>query len=202
MRRIGRAAKRIGRAGIGVVLAVGLYLGLMQLSGNVHEVIPGELYRSGQLSGARIEQLSRTYGIRTVLNLRGRNPQMRWYRDETEAAARLGITHIDFPMSSREVLDIDRIHEVIALMRTSPKPILIHCMGGADRSGLASALYLGFVAERTEGEAGRQLSLYFGHFAVPVLSKAYAMDITWDNLLIDKMAMATPAQSSVLSVSR
>ena len=194
--------KWIGRGALSAGLSLGLYLGAMQLTGNVHTVIAGELYRSGQLSGEMIASLSSSYGIRTILNLRGSNPDKAWYQDEVEAAARLGIRHIDFPISSRMRLDHDTANEIIALMRTAPKPLLIHCMGGADRSGLVSALYLGYIADRPHGVAARQLSLYFGHFAVPVLSKAYAMDLSWDNLLHDKIAVAAPVQNPVLTVSR
>lgn len=192
----------IGSGVLAAALSLGLYLGVMQLSGNVHEVIPGELYRSGQLSGNMIESLAKSYGIRSILNLRGENLSRDWYQDEVEATDRLGIQHINFPMSSRQLLDDARITEMIALMQAAPKPLLIHCMGGADRSGLASALYLEFIADRPNGEAGRQLSLYFGHFAVPVLSKAYAMDVTWDNLVHGKIAMDAPVRSPAMVIAR
>src|SRR5438067_4830496 len=41
------------------------------LAGNVHEVIPGKLYRGAQPSGSSLEVLIRKYHIRTVLNVRG-----------------------------------------------------------------------------------------------------------------------------------
>lgn len=202
MKHLCKAMKWIGSAALAAGLSLGVYLGVMQLSGNVHTVIAGELYRSGQLSGEMIESLNKSYGIRTILNLRGSNPDKDWYRDEIEATSRLGINHIDFPMSSRELLDDERAKEIIALMRAAPKPLLIHCMGGADRSGLISALYLRYIADRPHVVAEGQLSLYFGHFAVPVLSKAYAMDVTWDNLPLDKTAMDTLLRSPVLAVAR
>jgi hypothetical protein len=46
-----------------------------------------------------------------------------------------------------------------------PKPVLIHCHGGADRSGLAAAVYLLLYTDTPIDEARRQLSWRYGHFA-------------------------------------
>jgi protein tyrosine/serine phosphatase len=45
---------------------------------NFHAVVPGELYRSAQLSGSRLERHIQAEGIRTVINLRGPNPGSAW----------------------------------------------------------------------------------------------------------------------------
>jgi protein tyrosine/serine phosphatase len=39
---------------------------------------------------------------------------------------------------------------LVAVLCQAPKPILIHCEGGADRSGLASEIYLSQVAHPGE----------------------------------------------------
>ncbi|MFD2031462.1 tyrosine-protein phosphatase [Ancylobacter dichloromethanicus] len=50
-------------------------------------------------------------------------------------------------------------------MKDAKKPILIHCQAGADRSGLASALYLAAIKKNSaEAEAEAQLSIRYGHF--------------------------------------
>lgn len=61
-------------------------------------------------------------------------------------------------------------------MASVPKPILIHCRSGADRSGLAAALYVSKVAGLDNAKAEAQLSFYYGHVGIPVVSAAYAMD--------------------------
>jgi protein tyrosine/serine phosphatase len=70
---------------------------------------------------------------------------------------------------------------LIALMRDAPKPILIHCLAGADRTGLASVIYLQQIAHIDEDTAEWQLSPIYGHLNLPFL-KAYAMDETWAGL--------------------
>ena len=64
---------------------------------------------------------------------------------ETAAAARLGIAHIDFAMSDRRPLSGADATRLVALMRAAPKPLLIYCRAGSDRTGPAAALYLASV---------------------------------------------------------
>jgi protein tyrosine/serine phosphatase len=154
-------------------------LGYRILSGNFHTVVAGELYRSAQVTPTRLEAYQRLHGIRTVINLRGAKPQAAWYRDEVAAADQLGIVHIDFRMSARRPLSMDQAHALLALLKTAPKPILVHCESGADRSGLAAALYLAGIYGAGAREAQRQLSIRFGHIGIPYISRAYAMDESW-----------------------
>jgi len=64
-------------------------------------------------------------------------------------------------------------------MRRAPKPILIHCNGGADRTGLISALYLYDVESKSSKVANRELTAFYGH--VPHLHWRYsiAMDCSF-----------------------
>ncbi len=179
----GRKWFRRGAAAIGLtVLGIGAYLGLLQLSGNFHTVIAGELYRSAQPTAAQIKDYAQTYGIRTIVNLRGASKDATWYTDETSTAQRLGIRHIDFRMVASRGLTAEQADQLVALLKDAPKPILIHCQGGADRTGLASVIYSQQIAGLPVDKAERQLSLFFGHIGLPHISRAYAMDRTWEML--------------------
>ena len=68
------------------------------------------------------------------------------------------------------------------ILRDAPKPLLIHCRSGADRTGLASVIYQAVIKGMDEDRAESQLSLRFGHFSVPVLSQAWPMDQTWERI--------------------
>lgn len=157
-----------------------LYIGVLQISGNFHEVIAGQLYRSSQLSRTQLENYVKTNGIKTIINLRGRNDASEWYRDELATAEQLGVQHVDFGMSARKEMTPGRVAQLIQIMRDAPKPILIHCKSGADRTGLASAIYVSRVAGLDEQTAQNQLSIRFGHLGIPYLSSAYAMDRSWE----------------------
>ena len=85
---IGKGARRAGLL-LGALLILGsAYLGCMILSGNLHTVVAGEFYRSAQVIPKRLETYQQLYGIRTIVNLRGANPQSTWYREEVAAARR------------------------------------------------------------------------------------------------------------------
>lgn len=162
--------------------AVGGYLGYLQVSGNFHTVIDKQLYRSAQPSAGDLADYVRRYGIRTVLNLRGANPNVGWYEAEVAESARLGVEHADFRMSASRELSSAEADTLERMMRSLPKPLLIHCQAGADRSGLAAAIYLSRIGGADFDTAGKQISLYYGHIALPALSSAYAMDISWQRL--------------------
>jgi protein tyrosine/serine phosphatase len=171
------AAITLATGGVGI----GLYLGFLQLSGNFHTVIAGEFYRSAQPSAKQLEKYVTDHGIKTVINLRGQS-ESRWYRDEIAKAEALGVRHIDFKMSSSETVTSEVADQLIDIMKSAPKPILIHCKAGADRSGIVSAIYSRSIAGWNEESAERQLSMYFGHIGIPYLSPTYALDESWERL--------------------
>lgn len=164
--------------GIGAA-AVGSYLVGIQLTGNFAAVVPGEVYRSNQPTAAAIADYAGRYGIRTIINLRGRHEKEAWYEEEAATAKRLGIGLVDFPMVADQRLDTDGAARFVAILKGAPRPILIHCRSGADRTGSASVIYLAKVAKVNEDIAERQLSVRYGHIGIPLLSPTYAMDESW-----------------------
>ncbi|HKD48761.1 MAG TPA: dual specificity protein phosphatase family protein [Rhizomicrobium sp.] len=165
----------------GLLVLGGMYLGALRLTGNFHTVVPGQLYRSGQPSAAEIANYNKEFGIKTIINLRGSDRGSGWYDAEVAEANRLGMAHLDFPMSARRELTAPEVNRLIALMRAARKPILIHCQAGSDRTGLAAALYLVAIANTSERVAEEQLSIRFGHVSLPI-SPEYAMDRTFEAL--------------------
>ncbi|HSI41847.1 MAG TPA: tyrosine-protein phosphatase [Xanthobacteraceae bacterium] len=165
---------------VAVLAVVGGYLGLQQWIGNFHTVIAGELYRSAQLDAGDLAQHQKDYGIRTIINLRGPSDAA-WYKDEVAESEALGIRHIDFKLSAGRELTDAQVDQLVALMETAEKPLLLHCRGGSDRSGIASAIYLAAIAKADEAAAERQLSIYYGHFPIPFFP-AWAMDQTFERL--------------------
>ncbi|MDX3929623.1 MAG: tyrosine-protein phosphatase [Shinella sp.] len=162
-----------------LAILAGLHAAHLLLTGNFHEVVAGELYRSSQPSPVEIASMKRDYGIRTIINLRGAARGKAWYDDEVAAAKALDINHVDFPMSAARELNADEATRLIALMRDAPKPILIHCKAGADRTGLAAAFYAAGIAKLGELAAEQQISITYGHFSI-FFSSAYAMDRTFE----------------------
>jgi hypothetical protein len=55
--------------------------------------------------------------------------------------------------------------------------VLIHCRSGADRAGLASALYCLAIAGQKPDNADQQLNVWYGHF--PLLQTIAMDDSFW-----------------------
>jgi protein tyrosine/serine phosphatase len=157
----------------------GLYLAGLQLSGNFHTVVAGELYRSAQPTAAMIAAYRENYGIRTIINLRGENVGSDWYDAEVAEAKKLGISHVDFRMSARRLMTPEQFDQIVDVLQKAEKPILIHCKSGSDRSGLVSALYVAAISKLGEEAAESQISFRYGHIPLSI-SAPYAMDRSFE----------------------
>lgn len=170
-----RTLKATGLALLVFVLSAGAYFGSLQLDGNIRVVEPGRLVRSAQLSRAQFARVIRRDSIRSIINLRGAHPGAAWYDAELAVSDSLGVKHFDVGMSAEHFVSAAQIDSILQLLRAAPAPVLIHCQGGADRSGLVAALYEAEIMHRTPTVADRQLALKYGHFPY-LFSHTDAMD--------------------------
>lgn len=104
-------------------------------------VAPGVLYRSGHPMPYQLRSAARA-GIQTVLNFRGTEDTLGSNVLEWEACEQAGLKLLHFPLRSRDAPTPEEVLGLDALFAQQPKPILMHCKSGADRAGLASAVYL------------------------------------------------------------
>ncbi len=130
-----------------------LYLNRLQIDDGV--------WRSSQPSPRQVHDLA-AQGIRTIVNLRGPSS---WgsYALEKMACDEAGIEFVDHRLQSRDPPTVAAIRGLKEIFETAPRPLLMHCKSGADRAGIASALYILLMTDRPPEKAMRQLSLRFGH---------------------------------------
>ncbi|GAN67651.1 fused DSP-PTPase phosphatase/NAD kinase-like protein [Acetobacter orleanensis] len=129
---------------------------------NFHAVVPGKVYRCNHPTPARLKWAMRRFNLRTLVNLRGHR---KCGSDalSRNAAARLGLAHVDMAFESRGAPHRDRILRFAGLYQQIAFPMLMHCKSGADRAGLASGLVIMFEGGTAE-RALKELSWRFGHF--------------------------------------
>ena len=133
-----------------------------------------DVFRSAQPTGAEIVRWQREHGIRSVLNLRGASARRVDYIVEAAVCGAMGIELYNLSLSARRAPSDEEAAILADFLRKAPRPLLIHCKGGADRSGLAVAVYL--ITEkgwepREAVDAG--LTLRYGHIRLthPELSE-------------------------------
>jgi hypothetical protein len=153
-------------AGFGAVAGISLEAARVFAGGNEHTVIPSRVYRSAQMSRARLERSIHEKRIRTVINLRGCCPNMPWYLEEARATHATGISQEDITLSAKRFPHPGEIGRLIDVFDHTDYPVLLHCAAGADRTGLASAIAILILTDRSLAAARRQLWPRYGHFAV------------------------------------
>lgn len=99
--------------------------------GNFHKV-SDDVYRAAQPDHADMLMLEQL-GVRSVLNLRD-------FHSDRSALAGTGLQPLAVPMSASSVGRAE-IVALIKALAAAPKPVLVHCWHGSDRTGLAIATY-------------------------------------------------------------
>ena len=115
---------------------------LLNLLYNFHWIVPGEAARSAQAYLGLLGRLLRANRLKAVINLRGRHPNFDWWTYETETCARQGVAHFDAMMDSRRLPLKEMLVALIDAFDAAPRPFVIKCSGGQDRTSFAAALYI------------------------------------------------------------
>lgn len=110
---------------------------------------PG-IYRGAQPSNEGLETLANK-GVRTVINLRDDAR-----KDEGERVRRLGMNYV-LIRTNAAVSDPGQVARFLEAVRTSPRPIFVHCKAGRDRTGLEIAVHRVVVDGWSREEAIREL---------------------------------------------
>lgn len=150
----------------GALAALLLHAGYVLIGSNFHTVIPGEVYRSAQLSARSLERFIREKHIRTVVNLRGCCDPEAWYLDEGRVALRNDVSLEDLGFSAGRLPSNVTLRQLLEVIDRSEYPILFHCHKGADRTGMASALALLLRTDTPLDEARKQLGFRYGHLPI------------------------------------
>lgn len=107
---------------------------------NLIEIVPGAVYRSAQPSGPEMDEFITRLGLRSVLNLRGERGGSEWLREERAVTAARGVEHHTVRLSAKRMPPANRLREIVQVLDSAPRPLLFHCEGGVERSGLIGAV--------------------------------------------------------------
>ncbi len=133
---------------------------------NWYMVTP-DVYRSEQPDRKGFEEI-RAQGIRTIINLRGDH-------SDDQLVQGLDLTVIAVPMTAGGFSEED-IVKALKAIRDAPKPVLVHCKHGADRTGVVMAMYRVVFQGWPKEEAIRELKgggfgFHWSYFNIPSFVK-------------------------------
>jgi protein tyrosine/serine phosphatase len=106
---------------------------------SLNTVEEGRVYRSSQPDEDMLARWIHHHGLKTVVCLRGDGDGSGRSRRPSEAA---GITFVNLAMSARRRPSAETLLALWELFENAEYPLLVHCRAGADRTGLAAALYV------------------------------------------------------------
>ena len=113
-----------------MLIGVGGYAGYLVAEHNFHVVLPGQVYRSSRMSPGALTRLMQARDIQSVSSFIG--PSL----VESNTVRAMGGTYFDVSHSDRHEATDAQMERIVTILRTAPKPVLIHCKAGADRAGL------------------------------------------------------------------
>jgi protein tyrosine phosphatase (PTP) superfamily phosphohydrolase (DUF442 family) len=172
--------RTVGRLAVAGILFLLLLEALRVLAWtNTHEIIPGKVYRTAQLSGDGLKAYIADKGIKTVINLRGFCPgdHAPWYREEIRATFALGVSQEDITFSANRLPPPTELKRLIEVLDRTEYPIAFHCKRGADRTGMTAAIVMLLHTDASLDRARRQLWPRYGHFR---FGRTAAMDEFFD----------------------
>ena len=107
-------------------------------------VVPGHIYRSGQISAPLIKKILTKYNIRVIINLASYDAGNSDKLAEENAAKQLNIQVSRFKMSGNGTGDVNDYADAVIAIANAEKqhlPVLVHCTAGAMRTGGIIAAY-------------------------------------------------------------
>ena len=126
-------------------------------------VAEGKIYRSGQLSRHLVKQVLQRHQIQTVVDLTFDNPQDANHTAEIAAITELGIERRLCPLDSDGTGDAHIYAQAVAAVAAAArqgKPVLVHCVAGAQRTGGVVALYRLLVEGRSSASVLDEMQKY------------------------------------------
>lgn len=128
----------------GALIAIGANCKYYFIAKRFGAVIPGEVYRSGQISKWKLEDVINQHGIAAIIDLQGVAPHDEHQRAEIELTRRRDIPLYRFPLGGDGTGDVQNYVGAIAVIhrcRERGEPVLVHCSAGSQRTGGITSCY-------------------------------------------------------------
>ncbi len=119
-----------------VLAGAGHFIYRHYLITNFDVVIENSVYRAALPKPAQLAKWRKDYGIKTVINLRGESEDPEYLAERD----RSGLVMSSVNLSASALPPVHKLNELMQTLETAVPPILLHCLGGSDRTGVASVI--------------------------------------------------------------
>jgi hypothetical protein len=173
-----RAVLLIGAAVTIAATAIGLWSVVLRdrlVPKRFGVVVPGKVFRSGQISRFLIADVVSRNAIGTIIDLNGLEPGNADQQAELDLAQAKGIRHMRFTLRGNATGEIDHYAGALAAIVESERqgrPVLVHCAAGTQRTGACVSFYRLLVRHDPPESVYREL-------------KKYGWDPRSDQILVD-----------------
>ena len=126
-------------------------------------VIPGEIYRSGQISRWMFEPTVKKYGIDTVIDLNGVAQNDLNQQAEIASYETMDLNHYRIKLHGNGTGAVDNYIEAVATLARAHRngeTVLVHCHAGTQRTGSVVATYRVLVLNQPTEDAYAELQRY------------------------------------------
>jgi protein tyrosine/serine phosphatase len=127
---------------------------------NLNRVTP-TFYRSAQPLKAGFPNIGPNTGIKTVVSLRA-------FHSDAKLAKSIDLKLVSVPINTWKINTKDVVQALAEIRRAEANgPVLLHCLHGADRTGLVTAMYRMIYQDWTKADAEAEMRQgNFGYHAV------------------------------------
>lgn len=126
-------------------------------------VVPGVVYRSGQISQFLIAPTLQHYGIRHIICMTSPDAKDVAQQVELTAARDMGIEHVFLPLNGKGVGKVEHFTKAVTMVAENARdgePVLVHCHAGTQRTGGVVAAYRLLVEKRSPQFVMEELRRY------------------------------------------
>jgi hypothetical protein len=160
---------------------------------NLHEAISGQLYRSGRLSTTDLDDLIRRSRLRTVITFTGGSVKHTWFVAQKRVCQAHQVELVPINLPADRPPERAAINQLLDVLATSPRPILVQGNRGLDQSGFAAAA-AALLAGAPPRVALLQFGLKYGQFGGAEHSRLGRALLGYQEWLEDHRWPHTPAR--------
>ncbi len=123
---------------------------------NFHIVNKG-VWRSSQPNKESLIRM-KNFGLKTIVNLRGDSTTDVW---ESKIADSLMLHYFNIPLDAGKKQSDKKLNEILSIvLNHSNQPVLIHCLGGKDRTGMVVGIYELISKMKSLNEVHKEMLMY------------------------------------------